>query len=277
MNVAIQGIRGSFHDQAAQTFFDQEITLNECRSFRDVFTAVQNGSAEFGVVAVENSLHGSINPVYRLLADQHVWVCGEVRLQIGMCLVGHTHQNLEELDNPETTVLSHFAAFGQCEQWLLTNIPQARQVEGQDTAEAVRQVIQKQDVHTVAIASQHAANLYGGTILQTNLNDDPDNYTRFFIIRKDRKDESNSTRTSIILRESTSDKPGTLFDALGSFAKLNINLTKLDSHPRPGKERTYAFYIDFDEALSSDKGKQVITELQTQGWDVQILGSYQAR
>ncbi len=277
MRVAIQGIRGSFHDQAAQSFFDEDFSLVECRSFRDVFTAVTNDTADYGIIAVENSLHGSINPVYRLLAEKNIWVCGEVRLQIAMCLIGTQSAkdlDLSQLNSNETTVMSHFAAFGQCEQWLADNLPVAKQLEVTDTAEAVRQVIEEQDTNKLAIASAYAANMHGGTILQTNINDDPNNYTRFFVIRKERVDQTLTTRTSIILREPASDKAGTLYDALGVFAKLGINLSKLDSHPRPGEKRSYYFYIDFDTGLTSETGETAIAQLNELGWNIQILGTY---
>lgn len=277
MKIAIQGIAGSFHEQAALEYFkDTELEFIECRNFHAVFEAVKNGKADHGVVAVENSLHGSISPVYRLLAQENLWVHGEVRLHISMCLIGKKQMELVELNQPQTTVLSHFAAFGQCERWLETNIPLAQQVEDEDTAAAVEKVMANNDEHMLAIASEHAAEMYDGVILQKNLNDDPDNYTRFFMIAKDAPKDTIANRTSIILQENSSDKAGTLYMALGTFAKLEINLSKLDSHPRPGKVRNYAFYIDFDEDLYSKKGQTAISELEAQGWKIKILGTYHA-
>ena len=277
MKVAIQGIRGSFHDQAARDYFGDEPELIECMSFADVFTSVDNGTAEYGVVAVENSLYGSINQVYRLLAERNLWVCGEVRLHIALCLIGHTTQDVSELDRADVSVLSHFAALGQCERWLATNLPRAQHVDCADTALAVQQIMQNNTEQQVAIASAQAAELYGATILATPINDDLDNYTRFFVICKEPIENERANRTSIILNEPDTDKPGTLYDALGIFSAHNVNLSKLDSHPKPGKKRTYSFYIDCDESATSTTGKQVLAELREHGWDIQILGTYIAQ
>ncbi|RTK95367.1 hypothetical protein EKI60_00225 [Candidatus Saccharibacteria bacterium] len=277
MKVAIQGISGSFHEQAAAQYYaKQDIEILECLSFQDVFKAVQDGQADRGIVAVENSLHGSINPVYRLLAKESLWVEGEIRLRINLCLIGSQPADVATLNSPETIVYSHFAAFGQCEQWLRGNIPLAKLSEADDTAAAVRSIVATPDPRTFAIASQHAAELHGGTVIRTDINDDPQNYTRFFVITKHPILNPAANRTSIILRENESDQPGLLYKALGLFTQENINLSKLDSHPKPGAVRSYSFFIDFDESAESEAGTRVLTALQSEGWKLQVLGSYQA-
>jgi prephenate dehydratase len=272
MRVAIQGIAGSFHEQAAHTYFDSSIELVECPTFRDVFEAVKSGSADRGVVAIENSLHGPINAVYRLLAREQLWVCGEVRLKIAMYLIGGPDTELRNI----TTVNSQLPALEQCEQWLADNLPTAVKQETSDTARSVRSVVENpSDTVTAAIASEQAAELYNGMILAGPINDDPDNYTRFVILSKEQLDDALANRTSIIITEPT-DAPGMLFKALSYFDAKNINLSKLDSHPLPGEKRQYSFYIDFDASANSAEGKEILESLRGDGWDVQLLGSYNA-
>ena len=273
MKVAIQGIAGSFHAQAARDFFGDQAELINCAVFRDVFTAVKSGAADRGVVAIENSLHGPINPVYRLLADEHLWICGEVRLKIELFLIGkHAGEPLSSVQR----VISQLPALEQCEQWLIKNTPKAVRQETSDTALSVQSVANGNEAEgTVAIASKLAASLHGGAILAGPINDDLENYTRFVVLAKEPISQTNANRTSIILTES-SDAPGILFKALGYFERANINLSKLDSHPLPGEHRRYSFYIDFDASAESEAGKQILNQLRLDGWSVQLLGSYTA-
>ncbi len=275
MKVAIQGIKGSFHHQAARTLLGEEITLLECRTFRDVFGAVREGVVERGIVAIENSLHGSINPVYRLLAEEKLWICGEVRLHIVMNLIGSAPGDLGKLNANSTEVLSQIPALEQCDGWLNEHLPLAKRTETSDTAEAVRRVVNENNPHLLAIAGKEAAEEYDGTIIASPINDDPENYTRFIVLSNTPIETDAANRSSIIMTEPAGDRPGTLFEALRVFKELGINLSKLDSHPLPGSERAYAFYIDFDVSAKSPEGMQAIEKIKAIGWDIQLLGSYQ--
>jgi prephenate dehydratase len=271
--VAIQGNAGSFHDQAARQFFGEAIKMKACDSFRDVFDAVGNDTVDYGVVAIENSLHGSINPVYRLLASRNLWVCGEVRLHIQLHLIGTKNSMLGDYSQI-TKVRSQAEAISQCDEWLRTNLSSAIIEEAKDTAGSVASVVLNNDEHTAAIASLEAIQIYDGKNLAGPINDDPDNYTRFFVLSKKPIKNSDASRSSIIMTEKDHDTTGTLHDALAVFKKLDINLSKLDSHTLPGKIRRYAFYIDFDKNYFSEKSRQAISMIEDIGWKVDILGSY---
>lgn len=276
MKIAIQGIKGSFHSQAARELFKgHDYSLVECDNFRDVFMAVKNDQTEYGVIAVENSLHGSINPVYRLLAEESLQVCSEVRLSISLYLIGHDNGGLEMLNTPNAKIYSQREALSQCEQWLAQSLPNAQIVEANDTAAAVKEAVEAMSYEQVAIGSREAARLYNGQVIAGPVNDEVENYTRFFVITKKKQIGSEANRTSIILTEN-SDQAGRLYEALGVFAKHNINLSKLHSHPRPGKRRLYSFYIDFDAAVSEAEKLGVLAELEQIGWKVTVLGSYKA-
>lgn len=276
MKIATQGVAGSFHHQATNELFEgQDYQIIDAATFRDVFQMVKDGTADFGVVAVENSLHGSINPVYRLLASKKLQVCGERRLHISLCLIGHSTMTIQSVNSSGVEVLSQREALSQCEQWFIDNIENATVKEMNDTAEAVSFVMNDTSKQKVAVGSAEAARLYGGTIIAEPINDELQNYTRFLCITKPSPQPKDADRTSIIISGGL-DRPGLLHDALGAFAKKGINLSKLDSHPLPGKERSYAMYIDFEAPLEDSTTKSVLEELKKQGWNVQVLGSYKS-
>ena len=282
LTVAIQGIAGSFHDQAAHDMYGGAISLVECSTFREVFEAVKNGAADKGVVAIENSLQGSINSVYRLLAEGGVWVEHEHYIRVEQFLIGARACRVSSINNDSVEILSHPVALVQVEQWLGTHAPLAHKVENSDTALAVKQVCAAGSTHQFAVAGKAAAELYGGVIIAGPINDDIHNYTRFFGLATtqpvtDSLQKSTprpAQRTSIILQ--TSHNAGALYAALGAFAKNGVSLSKLDSHPIAGDTFSYAFYVDFDESPTSVVGLSILQEISQQGCSVRILGSYPA-
>lgn len=270
VKIAIQGIAGSFHHEAAKKMLGQKIDLLPCNTFQQVFEAVDNKQAHCGVVAIENSLHGSINAVYRLLARNDLWVSKETTLQIEQYLIAAQNTTLDSIE----TVLSQGPAIAQCELWLEQNMPHAHIEEAHDTADSVRYVTHHHDQPLAAIAGKHAAELYGGTVIAGPINDDKHNYTRFFLIGQEAHVPEDATKTSIILE--TSHQPAALYQALGVFAEANINLSKLDSHPIANDQRHYSFYIDFEARLDEHIERAVFTKLRTQGCRITVLGSYKA-
>jgi prephenate dehydratase len=275
MKVAIQGLEGCFHHEAAEKLLagqKEVFELLECSTFPEVFEAVHSGVADFGVTAVENNIFGSINPVYGLLEKHELWIAGDVSLHINQYLIGHAPISLEELKKGPVEVLSQVMAIAQCDQWLAKNLPQAVRREMNDTTASVDWVVDKKDPHYVAIAGEKAAQARGGHVIAGPINDDPNNFTRFFLLQKEHKEGEKAERTSIILR--TDHTPGSLYRALGAFEENNISLSKLDSHPIPGDKRHYAFYIDFDTPLSSKAAQNALAKLKGQSCVVKILGSY---
>jgi prephenate dehydratase len=271
MRIAIQGANGSFHHQAALQIEPHSEILS-CDTFRDVFGAVIRGSAGKGLVAIENSLHGSINEVYRLLERHDVCITHDIRLHISQNLIGHPEVTLEELaQDPTTRVISQGPALAQVELWLDENLPNAHREEAHDTALSVRMVMESAVTHDVAVAGEFAAETYHGHIIAANIQDDPDNYTRFILFQKDHAAAPDATQASIILK--TDHAAGSLLRALEVFAQSEANLTKLDSHPIPGDARHYAFYIDYELPASTDN-QTLIDSLVAQGCTVKLLGEY---
>lgn len=269
--IAIQGIEGSFHHQAAHELLDDTVEVVPCETFNDVFAAVLSGKTDYAVTAVENNLYGSINAVYRLLSHKKIWVQGETYLNIQQYLIAAHDIPLSSI----TEVRSQAPALAQCEQWLEKNLPQASIIETHDTATSVREVVKRANEPLTAVAGRHAAELYGGTILGDGpINDDPHNYTRFILLSKNMFTPPLANKTSIILV--TDHKPGALQRALSVFSDAGVNLLKLDSHPIAGDRWHYAFYVDFEVGLNTDRGQAIIQDLEAQNCTVTVLGSYVA-
>ncbi len=268
--IAIQGIKGAFHHEAAQKLIDGEVL--ECVTFQDVFDAVIAAKAAYGIVAIENSIHGSINHVYRLLQRHNLWIAGETTLSIEQYLIGPQEIAVSELNTPEAEVRTMFPAFAQCELWLEEHLPLTKRVELYDTAFSVQSVVDEGEPLTVAIGGKYAAKVYGGKIIEGPINDDPHNYTRFILLTKERQDAPDANRTSIIL--TTGHSEGALYRALGAFANAKINLSKLDSHPIQSDTRHYSFYIDLEAGVADPAVRQAFDEIRATGCEIKTLGSY---
>lgn len=269
MKVAIQGEPGSFHDAAAHEFFDgSAIELITCQTFHQVFDAVETDVAEAGLVAVENSLYGSIHDVYDELTTLKASIVGEVTLAIEQQLIAHPGVTLETI----TEVYSHPAALNQCRDWLEVNLPNAELTEHHDTAGAVDYIKSHRLTHAAAIASEAAAQLYGMDILRRSIQDEEDNFTRFLVITRRPQAMLQANKASLILV--SSHKPGALYEALGVFARYKCNLTKLESRSIRGKPFEYQFIID----VFTDQQTLIstVTELEQQGCAVTLLGHYPA-
>lgn len=268
MRVAIQGEAGSFHHLAGRHWYGSDFAFVACPTFAAVFEALRDGQADQAVVAIENSLYGSINNVYDLLGESGYTIIGELSERIHQHLVGLAGTSTTGV----TTVLSHPVALEQCSDWLDAHLPSAERVEFYDTAAAATEVQKRADNATVAIASSLAAELAGLKILQNNIENDPRNYTRFVVIAPSAKTPAKADKASLVLQ--TSHKPGALYKALGVFTAADINLTKLESRPIVGKVWRYQFYVDV--AAAGTRLQEVIKQLEAQDCAVTVLGQYQA-
>lgn len=268
--VAIQGTAGSFHEAAARSFFGNKPTqLVPCDTFRSVFTTLQNNDADVAVVAIENSLYGSIHDVYDHLVTTHAHIVGEVLLPV--------HQQLIVLSDTVklsdiSEIYSHPAALDQCRNWLHTHLPNAELIEYYDTAGAVEYIATKKLDHAAAIASTQAAHLHKLVVIAKNIEDDPSNTTRFIVIAKEKVQEDEANKASLLLI--TSHQPGALHAALGIFAANNCNLTKIESRPIRGQKFRYQFIVDVQ--VSRDQLITISTELEQQNCRLTLLGHYRS-
>ncbi len=271
MKIGIQGELGSFHHEAAKRLMP-EAEIVPRPNFAAVFQAVRSGKAEYGLCAIENSTYGSINEVYRLLERHNVWVVREVQLRIAQQLIGPQAVSLDELAAADDVrILSQGPAFAQVELWLDAHLPKAVREEVGDTALSVHEVVRRGDPHALAVAGKFAAETYGGHLVAKDIQDESDNLTRFILFVKEQRDVPGATHASMILK--TDHTPGALLRALQIFAEHDCNLVKLDSHPIPGDQRHYAFYIDYKLATLLTN-PSLIKELEQQSCSVKLFGEY---
>ncbi len=268
--VSIQGHPGSYHDIARRQYFQNGHGLSCQDDFKDVFKDVKDGEADYAVVAIENSLYGSINQVYDLLLKHRFWVCGEIYLHIQHFLLGTPESALEGIQE----VHSHPLALAQCEEYLDNTLSQAVRYEHHDTAASAADIAAWGDIHKAAIASREAGKMHGLTILDSDIETNPQNYTRFIVLRKTPDQDDQSNKSSIIVY--TAHEPGALYRALGVFADYEINLSKLESRPIIGKAWHYMFYIDIEAGMQEKHAQKAISTLEDMGNDVITLGSYQS-
>ena len=263
--IAIQGLKGSFHHEAALHYFGDQITLNECETFRDVTNQVSNGAADFGLMAIENSLAGCIIPNYSLLRKGGLTICGEVILQVKMNLMVYNGTGISDIEE----IQSHQMAIRQCSTFL-DQYQTLKVVESFDTAGSARFIKENRLVHIAAIASSLAAKTYDLTIIRERI-ENKESFTRFLVLTNGSNQIYDTNKASIYLE--TRHEPGALANVLSVISNLGINLSKLQSHPVSGWERTYGFFIDL-EFTTSNQWDQVIPELSELSEVLEVLGVY---
>lgn len=268
--ISIQGQSASYHDIARLKYFGNCEAIISRNTFRGVFKDVSSGRADYGVVAIENSLYGSINQVYDLLLNSDVYIAGEVFLRINHCLIGLPGASLSDIKS----IYSQREAIAQCETWIDAILPETEVHDMHDTAGSVEYVKQTNDMSKAAIASEAAAKLHQLEVLEQGIETNKQNYTRFIVIANNKESSPDSDKSSIIL--TAANKPGSLYEVLGIFNELSINLTKLESRPIPGKPMEYMFYLDFEKAINDPSSIKLLDKLNKAGHETAVLGSYQA-
>ena len=264
--VAFQGEPGAYSEGAAFQFFGAKTKVNPCKDFKDVFDSVCTQKTQFGIVPIENSLEGSVPQNYDLFLRYDLKVCAEVIFKIEHCLIANPGTSLEDIK----MVYSHPQALGQCRSFLEEFGREL--IPTYDTAGSVKMIKEKNLKNAAAIASERAANIYGMHILAKDIADNPENYTRFFVLYTEDAAPTGKDKTSIIF--SAKHEPGSLYHALGEFAKRNINLTKIESRPTKKTAWEYNFYLDFEGHRSEAKCCEALTALEKYAIFVKILGSY---
>jgi prephenate dehydratase len=269
MQVAIQGEPGSFSDEAAVKLFPQA-TIFPCSLSADVFRALSTKEVDAAVIPIENSLAGSVVEHYDLLLDNDVAIEGETLLRIRHNLIAVPGTTIDRIER----VYSHPVALAQCRRFFSEH-PGIEAVPFYDTAGSVKQLTELRDRTSAAIASARAAQYYGGEILAAGIEDNPENYTRFFQIRCRKDVPRNPDADKVSLAFTVENRPGTLVAALEVFAGQGTNLTKIESRPVQGKPWQYVFYVDYQ--LSSQARADVALDLLRQHCSmVKELGRYRA-
>ncbi len=264
LRVAFLGPEGTFTQQAAIKHFGHCSRCVPMVTIDEVFREVAAGAVSYGVVPVENSTEGVVNHTLDSFMDFPLTICGEVVLPIHHCLLAADNHG------DPVRIYSHAQSFAQCRQWLDGRWPGIERVVVSSNAEAARRA--RQEPGSAAIAGVLAAQAYGLAILAQNIEDRPDNSTRFLIIGKQAVPPSGADKTSVLV--SVHNKPGALRALLEPFYQHNIDLTRVETRPSRTGIWTYVFFIDFDGHQDDAPVRTVLHQLSEQASDCRVLGSY---
>jgi prephenate dehydratase len=266
--VAFQGERGAFSEEAAIKLLGGEVSLVPLPTFEAAFNAIARRKADYILAPIENSLAGPVQRSLDLLVESDLTIVGEVIIRVQHNLIGPPGSTLDDV----TVVESHPVALAQCEQFFSSR-PSLKRIATDDTAGSVREIVQAADRKRAAIASKRAAQIYGGQILRENLEDDPENYTRFVLLAPARESvPERADKISLVFR--LAHVPGALFYALEPFARRKINLMKVESRPVRGLPWQYRFYLDLQASAGDREVQAALGELEKLAVDVRVLGSY---
>ncbi len=266
--VAIQGIRASFHEEAAFKYFGTDIQTVECNSFKQTFEALKNKQADYLVMAIENNIAGSILPNYSLLRSYNFPIVGEVYLPIQLHFLTLPGVKFEDL----RYVISHPIALRQCIDFI-DEYPHIKVVESNDTAACAKRVRDEQLTDTAAIANALAANLYELEIKERRIESNKKNFTRFLIFTThDNAKKVTANKASLCFQ--VSNEVGALAKVLNILAEQEINMSKIQSMPVLGKRNEYNFYLDI-EWKNTDQYDKAIRQILNYTHNFNILGEYE--
>jgi len=266
--VAIQGIKGSFHHEVAQNYFSSETEVVECLSFDSTIDALLKDKTDNVVMALENSIAGSIIPNYALIDNHNLKVIGEYYLDIQHNLLALNNQNIKDIKE----VHSHPMALLQCKTFF-RNYPHIKLVESKDTAEVAKKITEQNLYGIAAIASMNAAQLYGLNVLAEQIQTIKHNETRFVIVKRDQSKINANTINKASLKFELNHKRGSLATILNVMSDCKLNLTKIQSLPKIETPWKYAFFVDvtFDDYTAYNKAVSII-RLMAESF--KILGEY---
>lgn len=265
LKVAYLGPALTFTHQAALRKFGASVEYISCDNISDVFGEVEKGSADYGVVPIENSIEGAVNHTFDMFIDSPLVICSEIYFPIK-----HTLLSKKSGIKGIKRIYSKPEVFGQCRRWIEKNLPSARLVEASSTAKAAE--IAARHADSACIASELAAERYGLNVLARAIEDSATNVTRFLVIGKEMSKVSDHDKTSIMF--SVKDRPGVLHDMLGAFKKQGINLTKIESRPSKLRLWKYYFFVDMDGHCQSPHVKKALRALERKCHFVKMLGAY---
>lgn len=265
LKVAYMGPAGTFTESASRKHFGSAPSFISVPTIDEVFRAVEAGMADYGVVPVENSTEGAVGGTLDQLLANPLRICGEVKLRI--------HQQLLSKADGIGAIrrlYSHAQSLAQCHEWLNHNAAALSRIPVSSNAEAAR--LAAEDNESCAIAGEAAAELYGLNVLASNIEDDPNNSTRFLVIGHHDAGPSGQDKTSIVC--SAPHRPGAVYALLEPFARLGVSMTKLQSRPARGGLWEYVFYVDLEGHQSDPNVAQALEELAERAAFIKILGSY---
>jgi len=271
--IAIQGSVASFHDLAAKKYFGQEVSVLSCGSFKEVCDKIANNKADYGIIAIENKVAGSILLNYQLIESYDLKIIGEIYLPIELQLLGKPGIKLEDIRE----IISHPMALGQSQIFLARN-EGVTITEYKDTSSCAKLVAEDVSGTLAVIAGPALAKTYNLEVLNDNVGDVEQNFTRFYILSKEADYEEGANKASITLQ--TKNAAGKLSDVLVIIKEHGLNLTKIQSVPIPNNQNSYAFHLDieFDDKTLFEKTLKVLEEetLSLKNLGIYKGGSYKS-
>jgi chorismate mutase/prephenate dehydratase len=267
LKVAFLGPEGTFTQTAVLTHFGHSVRALPLATIDEVFHEVEAANADFGVVPIENSTEGTVNHTLDRFLSSPLKICGEVELRVHQFLMGKM-TSLERIER----ICSHQQSLAQCRAWLQEHVPDVERVAVASNAEGARRA---RDEHgTAAIAGETAAEVYDLQVLATDIEDRPDNTTRFLVLGRKLFEPSGQDRTTLLVSVGHGKAPGALFRLLEPLARHRISMTRIESRPSRRRKWDYVFFIDL-EGHSKDKPvAQALTALKRRASLFRILGSY---
>jgi len=268
--VAFQGARGAFSEQASKQLLGDDLDLKPREKFIEVFEALKSGDVAYAVVPIENTLHGSVHENYDHLLNYRLPIVAETRARIVHNLIGRPEAEYAGIRR----ALSHPVALNQCLEFFKANSDVVAEPH-YDTGGSVKTVMEQTDPSIAAIASAAAAELYGGKILKPSIEDDPENFTRFFLLASTAPEpplDGTNCKTSIVF--TTSNTPGSLFKCMSAFALRDISVAKIESRPLRGRPWEYLFYLDFHGSPGELRVQNAMGHLGEMTEVLAVLGCY---
>ena len=265
--VVFQGAEGAYSQMAMEKYFGKEVNAYHVDSFRDAMGALEEGSADFAVLPIENSTAGIVTQIYDLLVEFENYIVGEQIIQIEHCLMAVPGTTMDQID----TVFSHPQSLMQSAKFLNEH-PDWQQVSMQNNAFAAKKVLEDGKHNQAAIASEHAAKTYGLEILEKGINQSQTNSTRFIIVCNQKIFRKDAEKVSICFE--LNHESGSLYHILSHFIYNNLNMTKIESRPIEDRDWEYRFFIDFDGNLAESSVKNALRGLREEALNMKILGNY---
>lgn len=264
--VVFQGAEGAYSQAAMMQYFGNKVNSFHVDTFRDAMIAIDEGSADFAVLPIENSTAGIVSEIYDLLVEFENYIVGEQIIKIEHCLMALPGTKIEDIQ----TVYSHPQSLMQSARFL--NEHDWRQISMQNNAFAARKVSEDKDSTQAAIASEYAANLYGLQVLVKGVNQSSSNSTRFIIVTNQKIFLKNARKVSICFE--VPHESGSLYHMLSHFIYNNLNMNRIESRPIEDRNWEYRFFIDFDGNLSDSAVKNALRGLREEARNMKILGNY---
>jgi len=264
--VVFQGAEGAYSQAAMLKYFGDRVNCFHVDTFRDAMSAIDEGSADFAVLPIENSTAGIVTEIYDLLREYENYIVGEQIIKIEHCLMGVPGTKMEDIK----TVYSHPQSLMQSAKYLANRSWQ--QISMQNNAFAAKKVADDGDYTQAAIAGEHAAKIYGLEILQKGVNHSGSNSTRFIIVTNQKIFRKDATKISLCLE--VPHESGSLYHMLSHFIYNNLNMTKIESRPIEDRNWEYRFFIDFEGNLSDSAVKNALRGLRDEARSLKILGNY---